>query len=201
MFVRSLTRHFAVARGFARSGQGNPDEARAARYILKDYVNAKLLYCHPPPGVPDHDFNDKTHALALQRSFRRKRAPITRVGKNADTYIGTAEDMSSAIGTIGSTQRTQGRKAHVVDESFFSSSNGLSSRPFVQGTARNGQEFTRVKSYPHQNSVTNDGQALDGRRGRIAAALAAAGAEGQARGKKHFKGNKREKQRSGKGYD
>ena len=30
---------YAVARGFTKAGQGNPDESRAARYILKDYVN------------------------------------------------------------------------------------------------------------------------------------------------------------------
>ncbi|OAD07173.1 hypothetical protein MUCCIDRAFT_20654, partial [Mucor lusitanicus CBS 277.49] len=42
---------YAIARGYVRSSQGNPDEARAARYILKDYVNGKLLFCHPPPGI------------------------------------------------------------------------------------------------------------------------------------------------------
>jgi ribosome biogenesis GTPase A len=32
-----------VARGFTKSSQGNPDESRAARYILKDYVNVSFL--------------------------------------------------------------------------------------------------------------------------------------------------------------
>ena len=76
-----------VARGFTRSGQGNPDEARAARYILKDYVNAKLLFCHPPPGVSDDEFNEDTHQLALSRAAGKKRAPTTRVVKGADTFI------------------------------------------------------------------------------------------------------------------
>ena len=30
---------YAKSRGFTKSGQGNPDEARAARHILKDYVS------------------------------------------------------------------------------------------------------------------------------------------------------------------
>jgi large subunit GTPase 1 len=34
----------AVARGFTKSSQGNPDESRAARYILKDYVNVSKYY-------------------------------------------------------------------------------------------------------------------------------------------------------------
>jgi large subunit GTPase 1 len=36
--------HFSVARGFTKSSQGNPDESRAARYILKDYVNVSLTH-------------------------------------------------------------------------------------------------------------------------------------------------------------
>ncbi|CAD6962102.1 unnamed protein product, partial [Tilletia caries] len=40
---------YAMARGFMRQGQGQPDETRSARlrYVLKEYVNARLLYCHP----------------------------------------------------------------------------------------------------------------------------------------------------------
>ncbi|KAI6031596.1 P-loop containing nucleoside triphosphate hydrolase protein [Pisolithus microcarpus] len=77
---------YASARGFMRSGQGNPDEARAARYILKDYVSGKLLFCHPPAGVSEDMFNARTHELALRCMAGKKRAPLTRVGKGADTF-------------------------------------------------------------------------------------------------------------------
>ena len=30
---------------------GRADEMKAGRKILKDYVDGKLCYCHPPPGV------------------------------------------------------------------------------------------------------------------------------------------------------
>jgi large subunit GTPase 1 len=47
-----------VARGFTKAGhQGNPDDARAARILLKDFVNGKIIYCHPPPGISPEDFN------------------------------------------------------------------------------------------------------------------------------------------------
>ena len=47
-----------MARGFRKAGhQGNPDDARAARILLKDLVNGKILYCHPPPGISDVEFN------------------------------------------------------------------------------------------------------------------------------------------------
>ncbi len=49
--------NISVARGYTKSSQGNPDEARAARIILKDYVNGKLLYVCPPPGHDGDTFN------------------------------------------------------------------------------------------------------------------------------------------------
>ena len=39
---------FAQVRGFMTTGR--PDESRAARVILKDYMNGRVLYAHPPPG-------------------------------------------------------------------------------------------------------------------------------------------------------
>ena len=39
----------ALARGFMTTTKGTPDESRSARVILKDVVNAKLLYTTPPP--------------------------------------------------------------------------------------------------------------------------------------------------------
>lgn len=52
---------FARARGFCTSFFGNPDESRAARVILKDYVAGKILYCHPPPDSIDSiEFNKPT---------------------------------------------------------------------------------------------------------------------------------------------
>ncbi|KAG8445120.1 hypothetical protein GDO86_010043 [Hymenochirus boettgeri] len=50
-----LLRAYGYMRGFMTS-HGQPDQPRSARYILKDYVNGKLLYCHPPPGIEPSDF-------------------------------------------------------------------------------------------------------------------------------------------------
>ncbi|XP_069328863.1 large subunit GTPase 1 homolog [Eulemur rufifrons] len=41
---------YGYMRGFM-TAHGQPDQPRSARYILKDYVNGKLRYCHPPPGT------------------------------------------------------------------------------------------------------------------------------------------------------
>jgi large subunit GTPase 1 len=187
-----------VGRGYTRSGQGNPDEARAARYILKDYVNAKILYCHPPPGISEVSFNERTHELALLRAVDKKRAPVTRVGKGADTFVPSNVPVSTPDGILPALGT--GHKSKAVDQAFFTNTSNLASRPFVQGSARNGQEYSRAKLFPHQNAVADNGSALNGRRARIASVLANQGTEIGA-GKKHHKKNKRVKQRSGKGYD
>lgn len=191
---------YAIARGFARSGQGNPDESRAARYILKDYVNAKLLFCHPPPEVPEVEFNAPTMQNALRRleDSGKKKAPVTRVGKGADTFMPAELGPSSPDeAAAGHEVLVDGQKSRALDASFFSAGAGLSARAFVQG-----QQFTRHKAYPHQHSVADDGTAVSGRRARLMAVLAnnPDGGVG-AKGKKHNKGHKRAKQRSGKGYD
>ncbi|KAF4605039.1 hypothetical protein EYR40_003822 [Pleurotus pulmonarius] len=182
---------YAIGRGFMRSGQGNPDEARAARYILKDYVNAKILYSHPPPDVSSDAFNEKAYQLAMIRAAEKKHAPTTRVGKNADTFVPFAPN--SAINNQG------GLKTQSLDNNFFENQGSLLSRPLVQGSLRNGSEFSRGKAFPHQNSVANDGTPLDARQARLLALTGVANDVGK--GKKHHKKTKRVKQRSGKGYD
>ncbi|OAX44423.1 P-loop containing nucleoside triphosphate hydrolase protein [Rhizopogon vinicolor AM-OR11-026] len=182
---------YAIARGFMRSGQGNPDEARAARYILKDYVNGKLLFCHPPPDTPEESFNQRTHELSLLRVTGKKRAPVTRVGKGADTFV--PPNPSAILVAQG-----KGQKSQLVDREFFAQDSNLSARAFIKGTSRNGQEFARGRIYPHQNMVGNDGTPLGLPSAKQAAVMASSA---EVNGKKHNKKNKRVKQRSGKGYD
>ncbi|MGH0149126.1 UNVERIFIED_CONTAM: hypothetical protein FKN15_015064 [Acipenser sinensis] len=50
---------FLTAYGYMRgfmTAHGQPDQPRSSRYVLKDYVNGKLLYCHPPPHIKASDF-------------------------------------------------------------------------------------------------------------------------------------------------
>lgn len=39
------------------TARGQPDQSRSARYVLKDYVNGKLLYCHAPPSCKQEEFH------------------------------------------------------------------------------------------------------------------------------------------------
>eukprot|EP01089_Gocevia_fonbrunei_P008881 TRINITY_DN2067_c0_g1_i1.p1 TRINITY_DN2067_c0_g1~~TRINITY_DN2067_c0_g1_i1.p1 ORF type:complete len:269 (+),score=55.02 TRINITY_DN2067_c0_g1_i1:145-951(+) len=51
-FAHELLQAYARIRGFF-GNHGVPDESRAARIILKDYVSGTLLYVHPAPGLGD----------------------------------------------------------------------------------------------------------------------------------------------------
>lgn len=53
--AEELLQAYATARGYQTQGVGQADQSRAARYILKDYVKGKLLFCHPPPSDPPID--------------------------------------------------------------------------------------------------------------------------------------------------
>ena len=44
-----ILRGYCASRGFTLVG-GRPDEVRAGRLLLKDYINGKLLYCNAPKG-------------------------------------------------------------------------------------------------------------------------------------------------------
>ncbi|KAF4037240.1 50S ribosome-binding GTPase [Phytophthora infestans] len=61
--IYALLESYARNRGYTTTGKGGPDTSRAARDILRHYVNGRLLYCHPPPDVSDSTTFD-IHDLA-----------------------------------------------------------------------------------------------------------------------------------------
>ncbi|BFZ59341.1 hypothetical protein YB2330_000349 [Saitoella coloradoensis] len=189
---------YAVARGFTKSGQGNPDEARAARVILKDYVKGKVLFCHPPPieGVTERNFNEENHDVNSLPT--KKRAPVTHVSQKASTFI---PSMAASSGEAGPSLHT---KKGAIDRDFFHSQ--IHSRPIfkgVAGAAGAGNGLGRVTMYGFQKSVNADGtgKQLTGRKARAALATEMGVDPAQLNSKKHSKMNKREKKRSGAGYD
>ncbi|ORX57002.1 P-loop containing nucleoside triphosphate hydrolase protein [Hesseltinella vesiculosa] len=180
---------YAIARGYFRSSQGNPDEARAARYILKDYVNGKLLYCHPPPDTESDVFNRENHAKAME--IQKKAAPVTRVPAHAANYVAPAAGSKLIAGS----------RTEAVDKAFFQKHTAA---PRITGKYAqmmpNG--FNRVNLFPHQQRVAEDGTIIpQSRRERLAMVQQNLADAGVAPGKKRKKGKKNVKQRSGAGYD
>ncbi|KAH7885952.1 hypothetical protein F5I97DRAFT_1936902 [Phlebopus sp. FC_14] len=191
---------YAIARGFMRSGQGSPDEARASRYILKDYVNGRLLFCEPPPGTNRELFNARTHELSLLHATTKERVPLTGVGKGLDRFDQPATlpttTANASTSLIRGADQASSSKSQALDRDFFVQTSSLPARAFVQGSARHGQEFSRAQLYPHQSTVRDDGTPL-----RMGERMTSLDAGRGANGKKHHKKGKRIKQRSGKGYD
>lgn len=204
---------YAIARGMTRSSFGMPDTSRAARYVLKDYVNAKLLFAHPPPGIDADDFMSVSRAETIARieeSYEngRKRAPVTHVSKNADTYVQpasakakdslddeteqgqdqTKRERQSTSRQVKSTAasapaRSGREKASALDSVYFNES-GAQPRLVIKGrnqpgdAQEGGQGFSRTTRYPHQRLLGPDGMPILGAGGRDL---------GGANGKKHFK--------------
>ncbi|WRT65671.1 uncharacterized protein IL334_002616 [Kwoniella shivajii] len=217
---------YAIARGMTRSSFGMPDTSRAARYILKDYVNAKLLYAHPPPGIESDDFMASSRAITLakiEKSYEngRKRAPVTHVSKNADTYVKPAgsgsgpgpQDNTTEEGeeqkrekqlttksiranAASAPMRSGREKAQALDNVYFTEG-GPQPRLVVKGrnqindVPEGGLSFARSTVYPHQRMLGPDGMPVVGQSMKDS---------GAGIGKKHFK-RKEGKKRSGRGYD
>ncbi|XP_030072605.1 large subunit GTPase 1 homolog [Microcaecilia unicolor] len=64
---------FGYMRGFM-TAHGQPDQPRSARYILKDYVSGKLLYCHPPPAIDPSDFQPQHERFQSCKDAQESRA-------------------------------------------------------------------------------------------------------------------------------
>jgi large subunit GTPase 1 len=159
-------------------------------------VNAKLLFCHPPPNYSAHEFNCGAQKLALRRLASKKRGLNTGVDENGDAYPfdGTTGDPSDLQSPPSHSQKSQS-----LDRHFFDETTGLAARPFTKDAGGRVQSVSRPILYPHHVSVANDGTPLASQGVQIRTEMA--GGSGRPTGKKEHKKMKRTKQRSGKGYD
>lgn len=124
---------FADARGFKRAGQGNPDEARAARVILKDYVNGKLLFCHAPPGEDQEAFSNENYKN--MHEFQAQQPP--------------------------SGKRKAVKQSEGMDSAFFTDAPSTQHRIHTKGKFMS-DDFNRVNVYPHQSGYVLDTRLVGG---------------------------------------
>lgn len=197
--ANELLRAYARARGFATTGQGQPDESRAARYVLKDYVNGKLLFCHPPPPTTDNEnqepldpttFNkelyDMSHLPARRQAILAKAAQATETeAANPHPDVHAHADPDAELATLPSSkpnQSEEGSRARNLDTGFFKANPGNSAGRLT---------------LPFNAQYTEQGQMmrkqLTGRKERMMVALERGVDVDEVRGssKKHFKGNKK----------
>lgn len=66
--AEDLLTTYCVARSMLAASSGVPDFQRAARIIIKDYADGKLLYCHSPPNTDTMTFQRETIGTVLNRT-------------------------------------------------------------------------------------------------------------------------------------
>ncbi|XP_030379489.1 large subunit GTPase 1 homolog [Scaptodrosophila lebanonensis] len=83
-FSEELLLAYGYNRGFMTSN-GQPDQARSARYVLKDYVNGKLLYAMGPPSVVQseyHTFPERQRKPVEESKLPNQQQRAMRINKN-----------------------------------------------------------------------------------------------------------------------
>jgi large subunit GTPase 1 len=174
--AQELLTSYARHRGFMTQGQGQPDQSRAARYILKDYVNGKLLYCEPPPGGEDpKEFNRELYDLGHLPVKRRLAVAAAMEGLSVDDD----DDISLATEVVA---LPAGPKTVAMDKGFFKAggwSAARVARPFNYKYSEQGK------------AEAESGKQLSGRKLRAMIALEKGIDPKDVQmlsGKKHFKG-------------
>jgi large subunit GTPase 1 len=141
---------YAKARGFTRTGQGQPDESRAARYILKDYVNGKLLFCQPPPlDIDPFEFNQELYDEG--HLPEKRRLALAAMDSSMDDNYSVADSDMIPL--------QQGPKSKKLDGAFFAQGQGSSAHlrmPF---------------SHKYSEQGTASGKQLSGRKQKTMLAL------------------------------
>lgn len=56
------------------TGRGVPDESRAARFLLKDYVSGRLLYCEAPPVLIAPKTSEKSQFSSEKSGFSTEKS-------------------------------------------------------------------------------------------------------------------------------
>ncbi|SCU84097.1 LAME_0C08218g1_1 [Lachancea meyersii CBS 8951] len=162
---------YARARGYMTQGFGAADESRASRYILKDYVNSKLLYVNPPPHLEDdapftkeecEEFNKELYTFDKLPQSRQEQLAEAAKHKNIEDFdlardlgkltfsahIGQgAEGQEARSVNHGGKQAALHNAAHDLDNEFFKMNNvqGHLTSPFhkSQNSSENGKRHNK----------------------------------------------------------
>jgi large subunit GTPase 1 len=141
-----VLRAYARARGFFTQGLGQPDESRAVRGVLKDYVKGKLLFVHPPPQEPElnpYQFNRELYDLAHLPQKRR-----AHLAASAEASMNGSDDPSLMDDPdMMPLPQAQGAKGQRLDKQFFApgQGNGNITQPFHYKYSEQGKQLTGRK--------------------------------------------------------
>ncbi|KAJ1668171.1 hypothetical protein IW140_000662 [Coemansia sp. RSA 1813] len=133
--AEELLTSYAAARGMFKGGEGNPDESRAARVLLKDYVNGKLVFCRPPPSWTAgsaSDFNkehyDPANVARRTKHLVESSDAIDDDTNATDTQGYTIKHAASdrrTVRNVIAANTTGSAKVDALDSSFFDARTAL----------------------------------------------------------------------------
>lgn len=107
--AEELLTAYGYSRGFMTQ-RGIPDICRSARYILKDFVCGKILYCFGPPNADQNSFhvfppNENHSNIQMCESLKRILVSNQIIGKNSkdfdDLYFTDKSSMIHSKGVFG----------------------------------------------------------------------------------------------------
>jgi len=139
-----LLQPYAKQRGFMTT-HGAPNEAQAARQMLRDYITGKLLYIYPPPGIDSKVFNKNTKQpkkVIEHQEQEDNHTPQPPKEKGPQERDQRAKRKKKAYKK--NTEPTLKENPDTVTENFIASQTGVSAR--TVGKVGNGT-FTRVKQH------------------------------------------------------
>ncbi|XP_048398849.1 large subunit GTPase 1 homolog isoform X2 [Stegostoma tigrinum] len=144
---------YGYMRGFMTS-HGQPDQPRAARYILKDYVTGKLLYCQSPPGIDPAHFQfqhakfDKCGVVCHENGtkLKRKQCNLKRIENDVDKSFFHQENIRALTKGI---QTAMGLKHGISSTSMTGASmENVAGKPWKKHGNRHKKEKLR-RTYKH----------------------------------------------------
>ncbi|KAL1851133.1 hypothetical protein Plec18167_001903 [Paecilomyces lecythidis] len=185
-----VLRAYARARGFSTQGQGQPDESRAARYILKDYVNGKLLFCHPPPASSKEEAEEGQERMD-PLEFNEGHYDITNlparrqamIAKAAASELDSVDDAASDVTSLAPANLVpEGPRSRKIDSAYFG-----------PPSLRSAGHLTMPFNHQYTEQGSQQRKQLTGRKERQMIALERGVDVSEVRGpsKKHFKGGKK----------
>ena len=133
-YPHEVLREYGSLRGFMTT-RGTPDESRAARIILKDYVNGKLLHVKPPPDYSGPEFNpicEKYMTRIVTSAAKVKKTTLTITKENVENNFFKPREVKMIVNG-----KTPGQ---------YQKEGGVGPKPWKKHYKGNSKEKTRRKA-------------------------------------------------------
>ncbi|KTW26805.1 uncharacterized protein T551_03267 [Pneumocystis jirovecii RU7] len=90
------------------------DKSKASRYIIKDYVNGKILFCNPPPGIDPVVFNSEYF-----NSFKSSIKRYPQTNDSIEENVSERTMLNNKEKIYRKTQELKNNKLLAFDKNFF----------------------------------------------------------------------------------